>query len=386
MACAEAMVRHLDVAFARIWTLNAAENILELQASAGMYTSIDGSHSRVPVGKCMIGMIAQERKPHITNSVLGDPLVHDQQWARGEGMAAFAGYPITLEEKLVGVMAVFSRNPLSDLALKAFASISNEIAVGAERKLAEEELHRLNRELRALSNCQLVLVRAEDEKSLLNDICRIVCDEAGYRMAWVGYAENDEARTVRPVVWAGVEDGYLVDAGITWADSERGRGPSGIAIRTGKTDCVQDFATEPKAAPWREKALQRGYRSSIALPLKDEADNPFGILTIYSTKINAFTSDEIRLLEEMSGNLAFGMMLLRARKERESAEASFHELTEELEQRVSDRTAELKAKNEELERMNRLFVGRELRMIELKGRISELEKEVGRKKERAEPS
>jgi PAS domain S-box-containing protein len=255
-----------------------------------------------------------------------------------------------------------------------------------ERKLAEESLRRLNRELRALSHCNQLLVRAEDEQTLIHDICCTVCDEAGYRMAWVGYAENDEARTIRTVAWAGVEDGYLSNANITWADTERGRGPTGTAIRDGETIYVQDFATDPRMDPWRDNALQRGYRSSIALPLKDEVENTFGALTIYSARTDAFTADEIVLMEEMAGDLAFGIMTLRARKERALAWESLHKLTEELEQRVADRTAELNAKNEELERLNRLFVGRELRMVELKERISQLEKMLEPETKRTEPS
>jgi PAS domain S-box-containing protein len=145
--CAEALVQRLDVAFARIWTFNAAENVLELQASAGMYTAIDGSHSRVPLGGLKVGLIAQERKPHVTNAVIGDPRVHDQEWAEREGMVAFAGHPLTVEERLVGVMAMFSRNPLTDVTIKALASVSNEIAIGIERKQAEEALRRLTEEL-----------------------------------------------------------------------------------------------------------------------------------------------------------------------------------------------------------------------------------------------
>ncbi len=189
-----------------------------------------------------------------------------------------------------------------------------------ERKLAEEALHRLNRELRAISDCNQVLMRAEDEQTLLNDICCIVCDEAGYRMVWVGYAEHDEAKLVRPVAWAGVEEGYLAAANITWADTERGRGPTGAAIRTGESACIQDFTTDPKAAPWREAALQRGYRSSIALPLKDENAHTFGALNIYSREPNAFTPDETRLMEELAGDLAFGLTVLRARTELKRAE------------------------------------------------------------------
>jgi PAS domain S-box-containing protein len=206
-------------------------------------------------------------------------------------------------------------------------SISRDITA---RKLAEQHLQRLNRELRALSNCNETLMRAVDEQTLLNDICHIVCDVAGYRMAWVGLAEHDAAQSVRPTAWAGVEDGYLASANISWADTERGRGPTGTAIRTGTSVCLQDFATSPEAAPWREQALQCGYRSSIVLPLKDEHASVVGALNIYSAEPNAFTTDEVRLLEELAGDLSFGITVLRTRAERERAEAELRAKTEEL--------------------------------------------------------
>jgi two-component system, cell cycle sensor histidine kinase and response regulator CckA len=190
-----------------------------------------------------------------------------------------------------------------------------------ERKRAEEVLRRMNRELRAVSNCNQVLMRAEDEQTLLYEICRIICDDAGYRMAWVGYAENDDAKSVRPVAWAGVEDGYLAIADITWADLERGRGPTGTAVRSGESAWIKDFTTDPKATPWRDGALQRGYRSSIAIPLKDESGNTFGALTIYSTEPDTFdTPDEVRLLEELTDDLAFGITVLRVRNAQKEAE------------------------------------------------------------------
>ncbi len=210
-------------------------------------------------------------------------------------------------------------SPLYDAA----GQISGNIAVLVditERKRAETALRRLNRELRAISNCNQVLLRAADEQTLLEDICRIVCDEAGYRLAWVGYAEQDAAQSVRPAAWAGVDDGYLAAARISWADTERGRGPAGVAIRTGRPDCVQDFAVDPRIGPWRAVGLARGYRSTIGLPLKDEQARAFGVLCIYSTEPDAFTPDEIRLLEELAGDLAFGLIVLRARAEHKRAE------------------------------------------------------------------
>ncbi len=199
----------------------------------------------------------------------------------------------------------------------AILETNNDIT---ERKRAEEALRRLNRELRAISNCNQVLLRATDEQTLLEKICRIVCEEAGYRMAWVGYAEHDEAKSVRPVAWTGAEEGYLASAGITWADTDRGRGPTGEAIRSGRSCCVQDFATDNRLAAWREGLLQRGFRSGIALPLKDENDKPFGSLTIHSAQPNTFTSEEIRLLEELAGDMAFGIVTLRSRAARRQAE------------------------------------------------------------------
>ncbi len=195
-----------------------------------------------------------------------------------------------------------------------------------ERKRVEEALHKLNRELRAISNCNQVLVRAEDEQVLLNDICRIICDEAGYRLAWVGYAEQDDAKTVRPVAWGGFNSGYVANANLSWSDdTDRGRGPGGTCIRTGEIVYIQNFITDPQMAPWREDALQRGYRSTIALPLKDENANVFGVLLIYSAEINAFTQAEIRLLEELANDLAFGIMVLRGRIEHKRAEEDLEE-------------------------------------------------------------
>jgi len=154
--CAEALVRHLDVAFARIWTLDEASGILELQASAGMYTHIDGAHSRVPLGQYKIGAIARERRPQLTNQVVGDPQVHDQEWARREGLVAFAGYPLVVHERVLGVMAMFARHVLSEFVPKALASVASAVAVGIERKRAEEALRQSEERLRQVQKMEAV--------------------------------------------------------------------------------------------------------------------------------------------------------------------------------------------------------------------------------------
>lgn len=138
--CVEALVQNLGAAFARIWTLNSEEEMLELQASAGIYTNLDGSHSRVPVGLLRIGKIAEERIAHITNDLQNDPRLYDHEWPRRVGIISFAGYPLMVEDRVVGVMALFARHPLADDTLDALASVADIISQGIERKRVEEAL------------------------------------------------------------------------------------------------------------------------------------------------------------------------------------------------------------------------------------------------------
>ena len=147
----------------------------------------------------------------------------------------------------------------------------------------------------------------------MQEVCRIVVESGGYRMAWVGFAESDDARTVRPVASFGFEDRYLESANISWADVERGRGPTGTAIRESRTVAVQNILTDPNLAPWREAAVQRGYAAAVALPLLDEEKRSFGALSLYARESDAFDSAEVALLEELASDLAVGIRMMRIR-------------------------------------------------------------------------
>ncbi len=147
-ACTDAVIEHLNGAFARIWLLNPTENQLELQASSGMYTHLDGAHGRIALGEYKIGRIAQNRQPHLVNNVLNDPQISHPEWAKREGMVAFAGYPLMLKERLVGVIALFARSQLSEKTLEALALAADEIAVGVCRKQAELALQQSEAQLR----------------------------------------------------------------------------------------------------------------------------------------------------------------------------------------------------------------------------------------------
>ncbi|HTY82171.1 MAG TPA: PAS domain S-box protein [Dehalococcoidales bacterium] len=224
----------------------------------------------------------------------------------------------------LGLFLQVTTSPIYDEArqLTGTVHIAKDIS---ERKRAEEDLLHLNRELRAITDCNQAVVRAEDEVSLYKDVCRIMYDVVGYRMVWVGSVEHDKSKTVKPIASYGDETGYLPGAQITWADNEFGRGPTGIAARTGRTDFCQDFASESKIAPWQQAAMKRGFRSSISLPLKDSAGNVFAVFNLYAGQPNRFTPFEVDLLEELTGDISFGIQTIRERARRREAEENLRE-------------------------------------------------------------
>jgi PAS domain S-box-containing protein len=167
--CTEAMVKHLDAAFARIWFLNHEENLLELRASSGLYTHLDGAHSRIPVGKFKIGLIAKERRSHITNNVLEDERVGDKAWAKREGMVAFAGYPLMVEQKLVGVIAMFSQQKLPEVRLQGLELAMNTVALAIEQKFSEQLLEESNKNLeKRVKERTAELVLAKEKAEVAN--------------------------------------------------------------------------------------------------------------------------------------------------------------------------------------------------------------------------
>ena len=163
-----------------------------------------------------------------------------------------------------------------------------------------------------LRAAQHALLRAEDEAELLDSICRIAVEEAGYRLAWVGFAEDDPERTVRPVAEVGHDAGYSGSIPVTWGDTALGQGPTGRAIRTGRPVVGRSFVTDPELAPWRDEALQHGFASSVALPLRLDGGS-FGALSIYATTPDAFSAQDVELLTGLADDLAFGITTLRTR-------------------------------------------------------------------------
>jgi len=284
-----------------------------------------------------------------------DDVAHFQQSliakAKGESAPAYVsqlhlrdGKAIRVEGRATAV--------LKEGTCDAFQIIAKDIT---DRKVSEIHLGRLNRELVAIKECNRALVKAQTEKELLYEVCRIVCDIAGYRQAWIGMVEHTEGYSVRPVAWRGQDDGYVAQVKATWGEDERRMGPIGMSIKTGKTCFIQNMANDPRMDPWRELAVKNDYRSCIAIPLLDSG-TAFGTFILYSGEINGFTEDELVLLEEMAGDLAFGIVALRTREERKKVEEGL-EIKNDEQKLVNEQL--LAAKEEMLKHLDTIIQGQD---------------------------
>lgn len=223
----------------------------------------------------------------------------------------------------------------------------------ARRRKTEGALLRANRALRLFSLVKGAVVRAKDEATLLSEVCRISVESAGYRMAWVGKAEHDERKTVRPVVFAGPGQDFLAKVFVSWGDGPEGKGTAGRAIATRAPAVARDILHNPTFAAWRAAVAETDFATALAVPLivRDEV---FGVLLIYAAEPDAFDDTEIELLEDLGATISHGMDALRLQKERDAILASLEQAHADLEKRVQARTWELSLAKEAAESADRL--------------------------------
>ena len=198
-----------------------------------------------------------------------------------------------------------------------------------ERKTRENELHRLNRTLKAMRDSSHAMMLADDEAKYLEDVCKIIAEDCGHAMVWIGFAQDDEGMTILPAAYAGFDREHFGALNLTWADAEGGRGPTGTAIRTGEPMICRNIVADSNFAPWREQAMRRGYASSIALPLMSDG-KAFGAISIYSRDPDPFSDDEVRLLMELADDLAYGVAAIRLRLAHARSEELVRQTAEEL--------------------------------------------------------
>jgi PAS domain S-box-containing protein len=221
-------------------------------------------------------------------------------------------------EPHLGGYFIVSTTPLKDEKGKLVGSVHVARNI-TQQKQDEKKLRQLNRTLRAINDSNQALMRATDEKAFLKRGCEILVQDCGYKMVWIGFAQNDKAKTVKPVAYAGFDKSYIESLNVTWADTARGQGPTGRAIRTGQPQFCEDMKNDSTFAPWREEALKHGYAASIVLPLKN-GNQTFGSIAMYSCKVEPCTKEELNLLTELASDFSYGITMLRLRKEKEQTD------------------------------------------------------------------
>lgn len=249
-----------------------------------------------------IRMLADDKLKHETEGLV-------QKVLRGESVSRYETVRRRKDGRAIDVSLTLS--PVRDEAgqIIGVSTIANDIT---ERKRAERELKAVNRALKTLSSCNGVLIHASDEMALLKEMCRIIVEVGEYRFAWVGYAQNDGDKTVRPMASWGDDDGYLAALPVYWSESRSDKRPASDAIRTGVVQIHQDLEENPVDAPWHREALRRGYKAAIGLPLRCEG-KVIGSLAIFAKEADTFLTEEVKLLTELADDLAFGISTMRTR-------------------------------------------------------------------------
>jgi len=315
---ANQVAQALGVDYCKILELLPNRDALLMRSGAGWKPGYVG-HATVGLGtESQAGYTLLSKEPVVVEDLqiekrfAGTALLHEHEVVSG------ASVVVSASEGPYGVLAVHARHRRSFTTdevnfLEAAANILGSVI---ERHRTEAQLWRVSQAQRVLSKCNEALIRATEESTLLQQICDLIVEEAGYRLCWVGRAENDPAKPVTAIAQAGFEEGYLATLNITWADTERGRGPTGTCIRTRETVVAKHIVTDPRMIPWRAEALKRGYGSSVAIPLIVDSE-AFGAIMIYAAEPAAFGAEEVKLLTELASDLAFGIGTLHTRAERD---------------------------------------------------------------------
>jgi PAS domain S-box-containing protein len=232
-----------------------------------------------------------------------------------DGTGRVRAYLLTAEGAQVPVNVAM--HVLADGGIQSIVIVTSDLT---QLVVAQEATTRINlrleeanRALHMLNLCNTIIIHATDEKQALTDTCRALVDSGGYKLAWIGYAEQDDAKSVRPTAWADGTPDYVEAAHVSWGDNERGRGPIGTAIRTGRMTVVRDTDTDATFGPWREMAQHEGFHSAAAIPLR-AGNDVFGALMAYSGRPGAFDEQESVILTELADDVAYCITNLRREK------------------------------------------------------------------------
>ncbi|MDB6034922.1 MAG: multi-sensor hybrid histidine kinase [Verrucomicrobiales bacterium] len=333
-AVTQFVVDRMGAAFTRIWTLDAQETTLELKASAGMYTHLDGAHARIAVGQYKIGLIVQEKEAHLTNHVLGDARVHNQKWAKEHGLISFAGYPLQVKDQIYGVIGLFSRHPLSQNAFDTLAAVAALLGQTLARKKAESAFKQSENALRernersgVLAETTGQLLSAEHPVSMVHSLFDRVAPVLKLD-AYFNFLVTGEGSELRLDSCAGIPE----EVSRTIQRLQFGQAVCGTVAENRKAWVVTHVqeSLEPKV----ELIRSFGLRAYACFPLNIHG-RLIGTLSFASRSRDSFDEEDLLFMRTLSDYVAIA-------QERAN-------YLQELEQRVAERTARLQESIGDLE-------------------------------------
>lgn len=279
-----------------------------------------------------------------TNGPLSDESAADCWQLRGQGVTSLVVIPLRASGRTIGFVGIESTDPGrpawpgEDLA--GLIVLQDVFENALERKRIGSELRRVNRVLQAVSECHDALIRAEDERELLQDVCRVVVETGGYALAWVGYPLDDEAKQIEAQAHWGEGQGYVEKLDLTWKGEGEGLGPAGSSIRTRKPYLVEDTSAKPSVS-WHLRPYSHGFLSLVTVPMF-YGEEVAAVLAVYDRQPRAFDSRGVTVLQRFADDLAYGIAALRARKRQFEAESQLRDLLQSKDELIATIAHELR--------------------------------------------
>ncbi len=278
------------------------------------------------------GLIWQSKQPYWMKDIISDNRFVRMKLALQFNLKTALGIPVLADGKVIVAIVFFMLEFEEDKELvDMLLTIVGQLGLLFKRLSLEDNVRKVNRALRVLSDCNETIIRSTDESNLMHEICKIAVGSGGYRMALIAFAQHDAQKSIKIVSSAGFSGDYfeyLKD--LTWADSQPKAALSSNVIRTGKSVIIRDIDSDPVFSPWRDAAIKQGYHSVISLPLIIN-NEVVGVLNMYAAEIDAFDSEEQKLLEQLANDVAYGIMSLRTTIEKEKIEKKQAQLTDIIE-------------------------------------------------------
>ena len=354
----DALVEDLNVVFARIWVVDETENVLRLQASSGLYTHIKGAHEFLPIGgDTKISRVVYEKRPQMSNSIQDSSYVNDKDWAKEQGLKAFAGIPMVVEDRSVGALVVFSRKAIQEDTIHTILSIADSVAVAIERNHAEEtvrESEERNRMMLDSAGAGIFGVDLEGRISFINP-------------AATGMLQYSEEELVDQIAHKLIHHSY----------------PDGSPYPVENCPIYPAY-TKGVAGHERNDVLWR--KDGTSFPVAYNAtptrrnDEVVGAMVTFmdiSEQREAEDATQKQLKELTTARLSMLNMMEDLEDTRKESEDQNVELQSEVTERKKAED-ELRQNMEDLERFSDMAVGREEKMIQLKEEINELLIQSGR--------